>query len=451
MNYKLKIISHACVFIDMGEVKLLTDPWLFGECFNNGWSLKRSNLLKENISQKEINSITHIYISHEHPDHFHVPSLKSLISRSKRLSNAEIICKNDIRTEKDILKVLKKCGYKRIKLLNHLKSYSLSKDISIRIYHHRHIDSALLIFSQNKPFLINLNDCEIYRDESNLIRKRFGKFPILLNQFSIAGFNGIDSKDLILKEKQIILNKMIEQHISLGASTTIPFASFCWFSNSDNKFLNQYHNSLEEVSNKFKENKLNLYCLEPPSDYIETKKLINKSKNPSTKLIEVESQAALESIKTSLIIKTIRKRISSLISFSNRFIFYLLERNIIFFIKDNSTYLNVDFRRIEIKEIDVTDQDNLSYMEINSQPLYFAFANSFGIQTLGVSGRYKFINYKKIPKVWKFIRIISSLDNNKTPLRFRTIFNQFFYKAIFSRRTSFMIQLKQQLSRFGNF
>ena len=250
---------------------------------------------------------------------------------------------------------------------------------------------------------------------------------------------------------QSSLNKMIEQHISLGASTTIPFASFCWFSNSDNKFLNQYHNSLEEVSNKFKENKLNLYCLEPPSDYIETKKLINKSKNPSTKLIEVESQAALESIKTSLIIKTIRKRISSLISFSNRFIFYLLERNIIFFIKDNSTYLNVDFRRIEIKEIDVTDQDNLSYMEINSQPLYFAFANSFGIQTLGVSGRYKFINYKKIPKVWKFIRIISSLDNNKTPLRFRTIFNQFFYKAIFSRRTSFMIQLKQQLSRFGNF
>ena len=44
MNFKLKLISHACVFVDLGEVKLLTDPWLFGNCFNDGWSLKKANL-----------------------------------------------------------------------------------------------------------------------------------------------------------------------------------------------------------------------------------------------------------------------------------------------------------------------------------------------------------------------------------------------------------------------
>ena len=44
------------------------------------------------------------------------------------------------------------------------------------------------------PLLINLNDCEINPNECDFIKRRFGEFPILLNQFSIAGFNGIFSK-----------------------------------------------------------------------------------------------------------------------------------------------------------------------------------------------------------------------------------------------------------------
>ena len=447
MNFKLKIISHACVFVDLGEVKLLTDPWLFGECFNNGWSLKKANLHEENITQDEINSITHLYLSHEHPDHFHIPSLKNLVSNIN-FSNVEILCKNDPRTKQDIVKILKKFGYKKFTLLNHLKNYNLNNNISIRIYHHRHIDSALLIFYKNEPLLINLNDCEMEKQECKFIQKKYGSFPILLNQFSIAGFDGIYSEKNLLKQKQRILNNMIDQHVNLGAKTTIPFASFCWFSNFDNKFLNHHHNSLKDVSNKFQENKLNLYCIEPPSNYVDFKELENKFKLPSKKLIEVKSRSKSELIETSLIIKTIIKRISNLKSFSNRLIFYLLESNLIFFIKDNSTFIKVDFRRLKVKEIDILNTDNLRYLEINSQPLYFAFANSFGIQTLGVSGRYKFINYENVPKIWRFLRIISSLDNNKTPLRIRTLFNPYLYKVIFTRKSALMIQIKQQLIRF---
>ena len=62
MNFKLKIISHASVFIDLGEVKLLTDPWLFGNCFNDGWSLKKANLSEENITQDE--KLLSIYNQH---------------------------------------------------------------------------------------------------------------------------------------------------------------------------------------------------------------------------------------------------------------------------------------------------------------------------------------------------------------------------------------------------
>ena len=98
MNFKLKIISHASVFIDLGEVKLLTDPWLFGNCFNDGWSLKKANLSEENITQDEINSITHLYLSHEHPDHFHIPTLKKSFVR-----NIEDISYDKIKHSLDLL------------------------------------------------------------------------------------------------------------------------------------------------------------------------------------------------------------------------------------------------------------------------------------------------------------------------------------------------------------
>ena len=91
MNYKLKLISHACILLDLGDIKLITDPWLFGECFNDGWSLKQKDLTIEKITEEEINSITHLWISHEHPDHFHIPSLKFLLSKIKDISNIEII------------------------------------------------------------------------------------------------------------------------------------------------------------------------------------------------------------------------------------------------------------------------------------------------------------------------------------------------------------------------
>ena len=70
MNSSIKFINHASVLISSGNTKLLTDPWYYGDAFHKGW-----NLIVEQ-SKKEINDIlnevTHIWISHEHPDHFSV-------------------------------------------------------------------------------------------------------------------------------------------------------------------------------------------------------------------------------------------------------------------------------------------------------------------------------------------------------------------------------------------
>ena len=58
-----KFYNHSTFLID----NILVDPWFKGEIFLNGW-----NLLKE--LDYDINRILfdYIFISHEHPDHFHI-------------------------------------------------------------------------------------------------------------------------------------------------------------------------------------------------------------------------------------------------------------------------------------------------------------------------------------------------------------------------------------------
>ncbi len=82
--------------------------------------------------------------------------------------------------------------------------------------------------------------------------------------------------------------------------------------------------------------------------------------------------------------------------------------------------------KISFEYLDVSLSKNDPKLAVNLQPLNFAFSNSSGIQTLGISGRYVFQGCKKIPKIWKLIRVLSSLDNGKTQLRLSTLFKKIF-------------------------
>jgi hypothetical protein len=57
---------------------------------------------------------------------------------------------------------------------------------------------------------------------------------------------------------------------------------------------------------------------------------------------------------------------------------------------------------------------------ISSQPLHFAFNNTWGIQTLGISGRFLVLNSVS---PWKWYRIISSMNNSEVYLSSKYFFS----------------------------
>ena len=68
-NYPtIQFVNHASVIINYDEISILSDPWYNGSVFHNGWRLIHE--MDENETANIVEKITHIYISHEHPDHF---------------------------------------------------------------------------------------------------------------------------------------------------------------------------------------------------------------------------------------------------------------------------------------------------------------------------------------------------------------------------------------------
>ena len=70
---KITFLNHASFIIQEKNFKLYCDPYLFGSAFNNGW-----NLLKEENHDAQLKNLTHIFFSHEHPDHFSILFLKKI-------------------------------------------------------------------------------------------------------------------------------------------------------------------------------------------------------------------------------------------------------------------------------------------------------------------------------------------------------------------------------------
>ena len=71
---KVKLVSHASVIIQCLDLQIWTDPWLIGKVFNESWTMFPSPAFAESM----LEDVNYIWISHEHPDHFNIPTLRSL-------------------------------------------------------------------------------------------------------------------------------------------------------------------------------------------------------------------------------------------------------------------------------------------------------------------------------------------------------------------------------------
>jgi hypothetical protein len=236
---QITLINHACVKIAMGGVAVLCDPWIDGPVFNFGWDL----LIKTPMDIDAIMAgVTHIWISHEHPDHF---SPKFLEEIARQYAGRVPILFQKTR-DRRVKTFCESRGFAVIELPDRVRRPL--GGIEVMCGTSEFYDSWLFL-SDGSARVLNLNDCR-ERDDSALrkLSRCVGPLDVLLTQFSYAAWKGgtADAHYRALAARQK-LDVVAAQTRILRPRYVVPFASFIYFSNQENAYLNDRVNQPDDA------------------------------------------------------------------------------------------------------------------------------------------------------------------------------------------------------------
>ena len=437
MADEIKLINHSSVLIKHDEIKLLTDPWYNGSAFNNGWSLLYENNFEE--INEVLTNLNYIFISHEHPDHFSIKFFKDY-ERIIKQNKIKIIFQKS--RDKRVEKFLKKMDFEMI-ILEDKEIHQINDKTSISIFKQGHIDSALL-FETEEYVHLNINDCNFLNKElleiKNHISKKNKKIIIYI-QFSYASFRAND--EWLKKASLYKLNNIVNVHKIFNSSLVIPFASFFNFSHSENQHLTKFVNSCSIVTNFLDQNSINHCFLNPDIDLTDLSNLIKK--NSIQKSINMKSVNFWNDKKANAKVNFYEKDpipidkeniiifLSRIKKYNNLFLMYLIR--LISFKKvfgdliirlngTNDVYLLNFFR---VKKLD--NIDNIADISMSSEQFNLLLNQSFGIETLLVSGRLKTIDKNGLKKLTSAIGI-TTINLSNYGINFKDIFNRLIFNKI---------------------
>ena len=405
---KIHFVGHACIVAECADTSILMDPWLFGKIFNDSWSA----LPQPKFDPAMLDKVDYIWLSHEHPDHCHFPSLDSFPPAFK----ARVTVLFQDRDSAKVFGALRKIGYQRFKRLPHRQVVPLSDRpdaTKVYCYHAGLMDSALSVLGQSQV-IFNANDARISIGECRGILNDVGHVDVLLSQFSLAAYAGFEPHEKYLPQRaKEILENVSSVHRALDAKVTIPFASFMYFSSLDNKYMNNFVNSARDASDHLTRHGQHAAVLYPGDTYE-----VGAAHDSSQALGQFDHLPALDDrtydpIQSRTMAEIVSAYDNLAAQMREKYSMLLLRllRPVTISIPDLEATVSFRLATGSLEAIDSSTRPDLA---INSQPLWFGFKFPFGMQTLGVSARFKLLrNFNN----WKFHRILFSLNNGGVYLR----------------------------------
>jgi len=434
----ITFVNHASVIFSNKKINLITDPWLFGSAFNNSWDL----ISESKMQIEDFKDISHIWFSHEHPDHFYPHVLASIPEEIRK--KITVLFQDTL--DHRVAQKCKQLGFSVVEM-KHNKFYKLDDKFQVKCRPYLLYDSLLYLEIGDKKIL-NLNDCGVDSiRQAEYIHKMTGDVDLLLTQFGYAAHIG-DPEDVELRElrKKTSKEKLTRIKIQLqvfNAKQVIPFASFIWFSHEDNFYMNDEVNKISNVEEFIRKDTKAIPIILYPGDKWtvgednDNSKAIELYENDFTKEREPyrnSPRIPLEEIQTYAknYVKTIRDR--------NNWILIKLAHSISF-LKTAKIYLKDLDLSITFDLVHGINESNFSKQDadiiMDSDSLAFAFNFDFGADTLLANARFR----KSGGRTMIFFRqfMIGTLNNNGRTfplgiigflLRERSMWKSLFVEAI---------------------
>src|SRR5262245_21030576 len=226
---QVRFHSHACIALEGERETLLTDPWLFGDVFNHAWTLCAPPAL----DALDLERVRHIWISHEHPDHLHFPTLRWIRDRV-----AGPVTVYHRHRNAAVREAVKRLGFDVVELVPHRET-AIAADISGTLFP-TGIASALVIRLGDR-IILNQNDCSLTRGEVDRLRCLFPRIDVWLFQFSLGGYYANpDDAEGLRAARDYHLQKIARYFEAFRPRIFVPFASFFTFAKEGNAFFNDW-------------------------------------------------------------------------------------------------------------------------------------------------------------------------------------------------------------------
>jgi len=434
---EISFINHASFVFFTKNIKILSDPWYWGNAFDSGWKLIYENPIEE--VETLLQEITHIYLSHEHPDHFSVAFFNKFKNQIIK-NNISLIFQST--RDQRVYKFFNKLGIKIIQL-NHKKWFEIAPNERIFLYKNGIIDSALIIETKD-ALLLNINDCDFNDIELFKLNRLLPKNKprIICVQFSYAAWRS--NKQWLKKAANYKLLRLSKVFRILKGNILLPFASFIYFSHQQNYTLNSYYNSPQQVSKYLSNHGIQHTFLKPCLTKININYLLNKISLQKinkqgldfwkTQLLKdkplikanVSEVENINSESILIFLSKIRKNNNlALIWVIRYFSFGMIFGDTIIKIKDLNEYYLINFKTVKILSSLPKNYD----IEILSDSFNLMLSTPHGLDTLSVNGR---LREQRLNGFNKFIYSIGFqvLNSSGYGVKIRDIFSPFVLKKI---------------------
>lgn len=234
-------VNHASFVVSIGNTRLVCDPWLHGTAFNNGWRLLSPTV----FTPGDFAGITHIWFSHQHPDHFSPRDIRRIDPAFRE--HITVLYHETI--DKKVVRFCEGLRFKACVEFEDRVWIEISPELQVMCGAWDDRDSWLAMRMGGVTFL-NVNDCVIDTDEqASSIAACVGPVDMLFTQFSYANWAGnpgdeeAHRRHALEKRREIAL-----QARYFRPSAIVPFASFVWFSHEENFFHTPAMNQVADIA-----------------------------------------------------------------------------------------------------------------------------------------------------------------------------------------------------------
>jgi UDP-MurNAc hydroxylase len=372
---KLRFVSHASFSVEGNGTTVLCDPWLLGKAFNRGWALVSP------AASVDWADIDYVWISHQHPDHLNFPTLKSL-PRQERQSLTMLYQKH---ASDRIPKVLQGMGYRNILELKLHNWISLPSGLQVMCGSCGSMDSWIAIRAEDITVL-NLNDCVLSPQHLENVARLVGKVTILLTQFSFANWIGNKAD-----ERGEIARKLEDFQYRVRffqPEVTIPFASFIYFCNQENSWMNGFVITPQRIADL---NLPSVSFMYPGDEWNSSERVLHSIDAVNKYMQDISAEKTIDptprSVSPSTLHQVVNRTLRSVRARFGRLLIGQIKPFTIY-LHDLDKVLLIDpANTCEILEATDETRDTTRYV-MCSQVAWYAFAYSWGWGAMEVSGMY---------------------------------------------------------------